>query len=85
MISDLDRKRSGPPLAVPILTKKPKRPVGSSYKSFAWEKMCIDVDPIDLIVSIDCALQDDEHHKAVSLYILSLYSQRIAGPYDHFF
>lgn len=60
-----DRKRTGPPIAA-IPSKKPKH-AGSSHSSFAWEQMCIEVDSIDLIESLNYSIQNQENLKAVGL------------------
>lgn len=67
VVLNLDRKRTGPPVAVPIPSKKPKSQASSSHKSFAWEQMCIEVDTIDLIDSLSYAFNNQENLKAVSL------------------
>lgn len=63
---NVDRKRTGPPLAIPISSKKPKHHAGSSHSSFAWEQMCMDVDSIDLLDSLSYSIQNQENLKAVS-------------------
>lgn len=65
IILNLDRKRTGPPIAA-IPSKKPKH-AGSSHSSFAWEQMCIEVDSIDLIESLSYSIQNQENLKAVSI------------------
>ncbi|KAL4148797.1 hypothetical protein QTP88_002952 [Uroleucon formosanum] len=59
------RKRTGPPIAA-IPSKKTKH-TGSTHSSFAWEQMCIEVDPIDLIESLSYSIQSQENLKAVGL------------------
>jgi len=66
-IFNLDRKRTGPPLSVPVVIKKPKNHTGSSHSSFSWEQMSIDVEFIDLIESLSYSIQNQENLKAVSL------------------
>lgn len=77
-ILKLERKRSGPPMAVPVPSKKPKHHASSSHSSFAWEQMCIEVDSIDFLDSLSYSIQNQENLKAVSnvfyilLYIITL-------------
>jgi len=72
-IKNIDRKRTGPPLTVPIASKKPKNHASSNHSSFAWEQMCVDVDFIDLIESLSYSIQNQEHLKAVSFEIYIFY------------
>lgn len=65
---NLDRKRPGPPLAIPIPNKKSKHH-GSNHGSFSWEQMCIEVDSIDLIDSLNYSIQNQENLKAVSFQV----------------
>lgn len=53
-------------MAVPIPSKKPKSHANIGHSSFSWEQMCIDVDSVDLIDSLNNALQNQENQKAAS-------------------
>ncbi|XP_050427828.1 integrator complex subunit 1 isoform X2 [Adelges cooleyi] len=73
-----DRKRPGPPLAIPIPSKKPKS--HSGHSSFAWEQMSIEVDSIDLFESLNYAFQNQENLKAIGLLFgafKSMHTQRL--------